>query len=69
MNWREALASLGMLGLAWLAWEAAGWLVAQFGLPVAALLQQVGLLVLFLGLVERLAPAILPPILQGDRRD
>lgn len=64
--WRPAAMALAMLGLAWLAWIGAGWLVARFGLPAGALLQQATLLALFLTLVDRLAARFFPPAPSGD---
>ncbi|NKC31447.1 hypothetical protein [Falsiroseomonas selenitidurans] len=58
-SWRSAALAALLLGLAWLLWEAAGWLVERFGLPVAALLQQSVLFVLGLGLLDTLAMRIL----------
>jgi hypothetical protein len=54
MSWRTAASALGVLGLAWLLWSALGWLVQDYGLAVAPLLQQAALFFLGLGLAERL---------------
>jgi hypothetical protein len=53
--WRSPALALVALALAWLAWELSGWLIGRFGLPVAALLQQAGLFILALGLLDHLA--------------
>lgn len=55
------LAPLGMLLLAWAAWEGAGRLVAAFGLSYAALLQQAALFALALTVVERALARFAPP--------
>jgi hypothetical protein len=49
----SAALTLAALALAWAGWEAAGWLVAGWGLPVAPLVQQGLLLLLFLTVIER----------------
>ena len=52
MTARRILAAGATLAAAWAAWIASGWIVAAFGLPFAALLQQAVLFVLTLTLAE-----------------
>jgi len=57
---RGILAAGTMLLAAWGAWIAGGWIVAAFGLPFAALLQQAVLFILALTLTERVLARFAP---------
>jgi hypothetical protein len=60
MTARGMLAAGAALLAGWAAWIASGWVVATFGLPFAALLQQAVLFILALTLAERVLARVAP---------
>ena len=61
MTARRVMASFAALLLAWAAWEGAGRIVAAYGLPHAALLQQACLFFLALSVAERVLARLQAP--------